>query len=425
VDRLIVTGGRRLSGSVRINGAKNSALKLMAAALLADGQTRIENVPRIMDCLTMAEVLEHLGAKVSWDHSALTVDTTTADGIETPYELVRRMRASIIVLGPLLVRHGRARVAMPGGCNIGSRQIDLHLRGLERMGATFSYEHGYLEASADSLSGAVIYLDYPSVGATENLLMAAVGATGTTVIENAAREPEIQDLAAMLGEMGAKIDGAGTTTVEVEGSGPFAPVRRRVIADRIEAGTFAIAACVTGGDVLLQNARAEHLDLFLAKLADADAEVRPSVDGVQVSMPGKPLAVDFVTLPYPGFPTDLQPQMLALLASARGTSIATENVFESRFMFVDELNRMGADIRTEGHHAVIRGVERLSAAPVRALDIRAGAAMVIAALGADGTTEILDPHFVDRGYEGFESRLVALGASIHRERSDRPEAPIG
>ena len=415
MDRLIVTGGRRLSGSVRINGAKNSALKLMAAALLAEGQTRIENVPRIMDCLTMAEVLEHLGAMVSWDDAALTVDTTTADGIETPYELVRRMRASIIVLGPLLVRHGRARVAMPGGCNIGSRQIDLHLRGLERMGATFSYEHGYLDASADSLSGAVIYLDYPSVGATENLLMAAVGATGTTVIENAAREPEIQDLAAMLGEMGAKIDGAGTTTVEVEGSGPFAPVRRRVIADRVEAGTFAIAACATAGDVFLQNARAEHLDLFLAKLADAGAKVRPSADGVQISMPGRPLAVDFVTLPYPGFPTDLQPQMLALLAIARGTSIATENVFESRFMFVDELNRMGADIRTEGHHAVIRGVERLSAAPVRALDIRAGAAMVIAALGADGTTEISDPHFVDRGYEGFESRLVALGADVHRE----------
>ncbi len=425
MDRLIVTGGRRLSGSVRINGAKNSALKLMAAALLAEGETRIENVPRIMDCLTMAEVLEHLGAKVTWDDSTLAVDTTSALGIETPYELVRRMRASIIVLGPLLLRHGRARVAMPGGCNIGSRQIDLHLRGLESMGAEFSYEHGYLEASARSLSGAVIYLDYPSVGATENLLMAAVGATGTTVIENAAREPEIQDLAAMLVEMGAKIDGAGTTTIEIEGGGPFGPARRRVIADRIEAGTFAIAACATRGDVLLRDARAEHLDLFLAKLADAGAEVHPSAEGVQITMHSRPLALDFVTLPYPGFPTDLQPQMLALLAGAKGTSIATENVFESRFMFVDELNRMGADIRTEGHHAVIRGVERLSAAPVRALDIRAGAAMVIAALGADGTTEISDLHFLDRGYEDFEGRLAALGAEVHREPSMWPEASSG
>jgi UDP-N-acetylglucosamine 1-carboxyvinyltransferase len=255
--------------------------------------------------------------------------------------------------------------------------------------------------------------------------MAAVGATGTTVIENAAREPEIQDLAAMLSEMGAKIDGAGTNTIEIEGGGPFGPTRRRVIADRIEAGTFAIAACATQGDVFLQDARAEHLDLFLAKLSDAGADVRPSAEGVRVTMPGRPLAVDFVTLPFPGFPTDLQPQMLALLAGAKGTSIATENVFESRFMFVDELNRMGADIRTEGHHAVIRGVERLSAAPVRALDIRAGAAMVIAALAADGTTEISDLHFVDRGYEDFEGRLSALGAEIHREPSLWPEASSG
>ena len=417
MDRLIVTGGRRLSGNVPINGAKNSALKLMASALLAEGASVIENVPRIQDCHTMAEVLEHLGARVAWEGSTLTVDATDANGIETPYELVRKMRASIIVLGPLLVRHGHARVAMPGGCNIGSRQIDLHLRGLERMGAEFTYEHGYLEAKAPSLTGAVVYLDYPSVGATENLLMAAVGASGTTVIENAAREPEIQDLAGMLGDMGARISGAGTTTVEIEGGGTFHPARRRVIADRIEAGTFAIAACVTGGDVFLESARAEHLDLFLAKLADAGADVRPAPDGLGVSMAGRALAADFVTLPYPGFPTDLQPQMMALLATARGTSIATENVFESRFMFVDELNRMGADIRTEGHHAVIRGVDRLSAAPVRALDIRAGAAMVIAALGADGTTEISDLHFVDRGYEDLEGRLVSLGAEVHREPS--------
>jgi UDP-N-acetylglucosamine 1-carboxyvinyltransferase len=414
---MMVTGGRRLTGSVQIGGAKNSALKLMAAALLAEGTTVIENVPRIMDTLTMAEVLEHLGVPVKWEGSTVTVDASGTPRVETPYELVRRMRASIIVLGPLLARLGRARVAMPGGCNIGSRQIDLHVRGLERMGVEFAHEHGYLEAKAAGLTGAVIYLDYPSVGATENLLMAAVAARGTTVIENAAREPEIQDLAEFLVAMGARIEGGGTTTIQVEGGGPFHPVRHRVIADRIEAGTFAIAGCATGGDVFLRGVRAEHLDLFLAKLADAGAEIRLEPEGMGLAMPGRPLAADFVTLPYPGFPTDLQPQMLALLATARGTSIATENVFESRFMFVDELNRMGADIRTEGHHAVIRGVERLSAAPVRAMDIRAGAALTIAALAADGVTEITGLHYVDRGYEDLEARLAALGAEVHREPS--------
>jgi UDP-N-acetylglucosamine 1-carboxyvinyltransferase len=414
---MMVTGGRRLTGSVQIGGAKNSVLKLMAAALLAEATSVIENVPRIVDTLTMAEVLEHLGVQVGWDGSTVTVDASGTPGVETPYELVRRMRASIIVLGPLLARLGRARVAMPGGCNIGSRQIDLHVRGLERMGVEFAHEHGYLEARTGGLTGAVIYLDYPSVGATENLLMAAVAARGTTVIENAAREPEIQDLVAFLVAMGARIDGGGTTTIQVEGGGPFRPIRHRVIADRIEAGTFAIAGCATGGDVFLRDARAEHLDLFLAKLSDAGAEIRLEPDGMGVAMPGRPLAADFVTLPYPGFPTDLQPQMLALLATARGTSIATENVFESRFMFVDELNRMGADIRTEGHHAVVRGVERLSAAPVRATDIRAGAALIIAALAADGVTEITGLHYVDRGYEDLEARLAALGAEVHREPS--------
>ena len=400
-----------------INGAKNSALKLMAAALLADGRSVLENVPRIADCATMAEVLEHLGAGVVRDGSSLLVDTSDARGGETPYELVRRMRASIVVLGPLLARHGRARVAMPGGCNIGSRQIDLHLKGFERMGATFTYEHGYLNAEAPRLHGTAITLDFPSVGATENLLMAAVRARGTTVIDNAAREPEVQDLAEMLVRMGSRIEGAGTTTIEVRGVDELRPVLHRVVSDRIEAGTYAIAACITGGDVLLDGARPEHLDLVLDKLADAGATVETDPNGLRVAMSDRPRAVDFVTLPYPGFPTDLQPQMMALMAVARGTSIATENVFESRFMFVDELNRMGADIRTEGHHAVIRGVERLSAAPVRALDIRAGAAMVAAALNAEGTTEISDIHHVDRGYEDVDERLGALGAEVHRERS--------
>jgi len=306
---------------------------------------------------------------------------------------------------------------MPGGCNIGSRKIDLHLKGLERMGARFSYEHGYLLAEAPELRGAVISLDFPSVGATENVLMAAVGASGTTVIENAAREPEIEDLAVMLAEMGAKIDGAGTTTIEIIGTQDLRPVTHRVVPDRVEAGTFALAACATRGDVLLSGARADHLDLFLAKLSDAGATLAVEDVGLRVTMDDRARSVDFVTLPYPGFPTDLQPQMLAMLATADGTSIATENVFESRFMFVDELQRMGADVRTEGHHAVVRGVERLSAAPVRALDIRAGAATVIAALAADGTTEISHVYHLDRGYEALEAKLTALGAVVRREHA--------
>jgi UDP-N-acetylglucosamine 1-carboxyvinyltransferase len=418
MDRLLVTGRQRLNGAVVINGAKNSALKLMAAALLADGVTVLDNVPRIVDCFTMAEVLEYLGAKVAWEGQTVTIDTSDADGMEAPYELVRKMRASIVVLGPLLVRHGRARVAMPGGCNIGSRKIDLHLKGFERMGVEFSYEHGYVEAKAPALRGALVSLDFPSVGATENLLMAAVGASGRTVVENAAREPEIQDLASMLVSMGGRIDGVGSTSIEIEGAQAFGPVRHTVLPDRIEAGTYALATCAAGGDVVLERARADHLDLVLDKLEEAGADIDIEVDRLRIRMDDRPLGADLVTLPYPGFPTDLQPQMMAVLSVARGTSIVTENVFESRFMFVGELNRMGADIRTEGHHAVIRGAERLSAAPVRALDIRAGAAMVIAALAADGTTEISDLYHVDRGYENLDGKLASLGAEVRREPSE-------
>ena len=416
MDRLRVTGGTALQGAVPIAGAKNSALKLLAASLLAEGRTTIHNVPRIQDCITMVEVLEHLGVVVTWDDGTVVVDTAGVQPLETPYDLVSRMRASILVLGPLLARFGHARVAMPGGCNIGSRKIDLHVRGLEKMGASFSSEHGYLEGQVSDLRGAVISLDFPSVGATENVLMAAVAARGTTVIENAAREPELSDLAEFLIAMGARIDGVGTPTIEIEGVDAFSPIEHRVIADRIEAGTFAIAACATAGSVVLRDARTDHMDLVFSKLADAGAEIATTAEGVSVVQRSRPAAVDLVTLPYPGFPTDLQPQMMALLAIADGTSIVTENVFESRFMFVDELQRMGADIRTEGHHAVIRGVEWLSAAPVRALDIRAGAAMVIAAMTADGETEIEDMHYVDRGYQDFEAKLTALGADVRRER---------
>jgi UDP-N-acetylglucosamine 1-carboxyvinyltransferase len=415
-DRLLVSGGARLDGTVRIAGAKNSALKLMAAVVLADGRSTLRNVPKIQDCMTMVEVLEHLGVACAWDDGALGLDTTGVRSLETPYELVSRMRASILVLGPLLARFGVARVAMPGGCNIGSRKIDLHIRGLEKMGVRFSSEHGFLVGETSGLRGAIVNLDFPSVGATENVLMAAVAARGTTVIENAAREPELADLAELLIEMGANIDGVGTPTIEIEGVDTFRPVDHAVIPDRVEAGTFAIAACATSGHVVLAGARGDHLDLVLSKLTDAGADVLATDEGVAVSMGSRPRCVDLVTLPYPGFATDLQPQMMALLAQAEGTSIVTENVFESRFMFVDELNRMGADIRTEGHHAVIRGVERLSAAPVRALDIRAGAAMIVAGLSADGVTEIEDMYHVDRGYQDLETKLTALGAIVRRER---------
>jgi UDP-N-acetylglucosamine 1-carboxyvinyltransferase len=417
MNTLVVTGGRPLRGEIPVSGAKNSALKLMAASLLADGESVIENVPRIDDCRVMVEVLEHLGANVAWQSDVVSVDSRSVHSQDAPYELVSRMRASIVVLGPLLARYGRATVAMPGGCNIGSRSIDLHLRGLELMGAAFDVEHGYIRAAVPQMRGTVVSLDYPSVGATENVLLAGVLAKGTTVIENAAREPEIVDLAAFLTGMGARIDGAGTSTVEIEGVDTLAPVRHRVIPDRVEAGTFAIAAVATGGDVVLRNARPDHLDLALAKLAETGARVETVPAGIRVRAEHRAQAVDFVTLPYPGFPTDLQPQMMTLLAAADGTSLVTENVFESRFMFVDELKRMGADIQLEGHHAVIRGVGRLSSAPVRALDIRAGAAIVIAALTADGVTEVSDMHFVDRGYEDFETKLTALGAEVRRERT--------
>ena len=416
MDRLFVTGGTRLSGAVTVSGAKNAALKHMAAAVLAPGRTELTNVPRILDCILMGRVLERLGVGVTWSDNAVSIDATTVDSVEAPYELVRQMRASIVVLGPLLARMGRARVAMPGGDEIGSRPIDLHLNGLRRMGADIHLEHGFVVAEAPGgLRGAVVTLDYPSVGATENLMMAAVAARGTTVIDNAAREPEIADIAALLVAMGARIEGAGTSTVQVDGVDAFQAVQHRTIPDRIEAGTWAAAAVATRGDVTIEGARADHMDLLLSKLADAGATVQLADGGVRVTQHDRPRPVDFVTLPYPGLATDFQPILMAALAVAGGTSIATENVFESRFLYVDELRRMGADIRTEGHHAVIRGVERLSAAPVRALDIRAGAAMIIAALNADGVTEISDVQHLDRGYESLETKLTSLGAEVRRE----------
>lgn len=417
----MVTGGARLAGAVSVTGAKNSVLKLMAAALLAPGRTTLTNVPQIMDVPVMSQLLRRLGCTVEASPGAVTIDVPEQVGHEADYDLVRRIRGSIAVLGPLLARCGEARVALPGGDAIGSRPLDMHIAGLIRLGAEVEIEHGYVVARAARLAGAQVWLDFPSVGATENVLMAAVLAKGTTTIDNAAREPEIVDLCQMLAQMGASIDGVGTSTLEIVGVEGLAPTSHSTVPDRIVVGSWAIGAVMTRGDVLVQGGRPEHLEVPLSKLADAGAVVTPEPDGLRVRMDGRPRSVDLVTLPYPGFPTDLQPMFLALDGIAEGTAMVTENVFESRWMYVDELRRLGADVRTDGHHAVVRGRERLSAAPVRAHDIRAGVGLVLAALVADGRTEVADVHHIDRGYEGFVDKLVGLGADVRRESA--PEEP--
>lgn len=408
----VVEGPTPLKGDVAISGAKNATLKLMAAALMVPGEVVLERVPRITDVYLMVEVLERLGAEVSFEGSTLRIDVTNEPADEATYELVSKMRASIQVLGPLLARLGRARVAMPGGDAIGSRPIDLHLRGLERMGAEFSSEHGYVAGVAPRLTGARVLLEFPSVGATETLLMAGTTAVGTTTIDNAAREPEIKDLAQFLNEAGARILGAGTSTITIEGVDHLHPVRHVVLPDRIEAGTYAIGAAATGGDVTLRDVRPGDMELVLQKLQDAGAEVTREDDSVRIRSTGRPHPMDLVTLPYPGFPTDLQPPMMVLLAQATGPSILTENVFEARFLFVDELNRMGAQVRVEGHHAVIKGVERLTGAPVKAPDIRAGAALLLGGLCAHGETRVYDEGHIERGYEDLILKLEGLGAIV-------------
>jgi UDP-N-acetylglucosamine 1-carboxyvinyltransferase len=425
VECFQVTGGTALTGRVRVTGAKNSALKLMAAALLASGRTTIDEVPDILDVHIMSDVLRRLGCDVGYERTPdgggggrVVVDVPDRPSTETDYDLVRRMRASISVLGPLVARCGSARVALPGGDAIGSRGLDMHISGLERLGATIESEHGFLVATAPRLVGTSIWLDFPSVGATENLVMAAVLAEGTTVIDNAAREPEIADLCTMLQVMGAKIDGAGTSTITVEGVPGLSPVTYSAVPDRIVTGTWAIGAVMTRGDVLIERGVAEHLTVALDKLTDAGAVVEPRPDGIRVAMDGRPRCVDVVTLPYPGFPTDLQPMAVALASVSSGTALITENVFEGRFMFVNELVRLGASVRIDGHHAVVRGRERLSSAPVVATDIRAGAGLVLAGLVSDGVTEVQDVHHVDRGYPDFVGQLRGLGVGI--ERINRP-----
>jgi UDP-N-acetylglucosamine 1-carboxyvinyltransferase len=417
-ERFRVRGGARLQGSVAVTGAKNSALKLMAAAVLASGETVLDQVPDILDVGYMAGVLEHLGCRVTRIGTRVHVEVPHRDGLDhrAPYGLVRRLRASIAVLGPLVGRLGAAEVALPGGDNIGSRGLNMHLAGLERLGAQIEVEHGNVVARAPrGLRGATVWLDFPSVGATENLLMAAVLADGETVIDNAAREPEIVDLCVLLTAMGARIDGAGTSTVVVAGVDGLTPTQHTVVPDRIVAGTWAVAAAMTAGDVEITQCRPEHLEIVLDKLSWAGARLRAVPGGMRVTMPDRPRAFDVVTLPYPGFPTDLQPMVVALNAIAEGTAMVTENVFEARFMFVNELARLGAEVRTDGHHAAVRGKPQLSGAPVVATDIRAGAGLVLAGLVAEGETLVSAVHHIDRGYPDFVPQLVSLGADVTRE----------
>jgi len=416
VEKLVIKGGNRLKGEVKVSGAKNAALKLMAASILSNDEVVLKNIPKIKDVFLMVKVLEELGMGVNLDDSGkATIVPANPLKHEASYELVNQMRASIIVLGPLLAKVGRARVALPGGCKIGLRKIDFHLRGLEKLGAKINVEHGFIEAEADVLKGADVSFDFPSVGATENVLMAAVKAKGTTVIENAAREPEITDLVCFLKQMGAKIEGTGTSTLIIDGVDKLGASKEySVVSDRIEAGTFMVAVALAGGEILIKNAPLDFMGIVLEKLTGAGIKIDETADGLHVSRDEEIKPLDVVTLPYPGFPTDMQAQIITLLSLAGGTSIVTENVFENRFMLIDELNRMGANIRVQGPHAIIKGVEKFFGASVRATDLRGGAALVLAGLAAKGITEVIDISHIDRGYSNLDTKFRALGANIFR-----------
>lgn len=414
---IVVRGNNTLEGEVQASGAKNSALKLMAAALLGQGASVIRNVPDISDIAVMSEVLERLGATVVRDGHAMSVDTSDVDKFDTPYELVSKMRASISVLGPLIGRFGKAMVAMPGGCQIGARKIDMHLVGLESLGVEFEVDHGTLIASTPhGLHGANVTLEFPSVGATENMLMAAVVAEGDTVIENAAREPEIADLCEMLNAMGARIEGHGSSSIRVEGVplGDMHPCEHTTVGDRVESGTFLVGGAVTGGPVTVRGINPDFLRMAIVKLQAMGCDVECGDDWITVSRKGPLKPADIQTLPHPGFPTDLQAQFMLLASLADGMSIITENVFENRFMFAAELMRLGADIVLEDHHAFIRGVKGLEGAPVSSTDLRAGATLVLAGIVADGHTVVHDIHHIDRGYENYCEKLQALGADVER-----------
>lgn len=418
MEKLIIHGGHELHGRVKISGAKNAVLPIIAATLLAqDKPCVLDEVPYLNDVCTIAEVLRQLGAKVDFNRQqhTLSIDSTVLKTVDAPYDLVRKMRASFVIMGPLLARYGKAKISMPGGCAIGTRPIDLHLKGFEALGAEIEIGHGFISATApNGLKGTSIYLDFPSVGATENIIMAACMAEGQTILENAAQEPEIIDLANFLNIMGAKIRGAGTNVIKITGVPKLIGHNYTIIPDRIEAGTYMVAVAMTGGDIYIENAISEHLKPVIAKLNEAGVKIEEDIDGIRVSCNKRPKAIDIKTLPYPGFPTDMQAQFMAMLTIADGTGLVTETVFENRFMHVDELKRMGACIKVDGRTSIVEGVSSLNGCQVKATDLRAGAAMVLAGLVANGETQVSYIHHIDRGYDNLVEKLCGLGADICR-----------
>jgi UDP-N-acetylglucosamine 1-carboxyvinyltransferase len=416
LEKIIVRGGKRLDGTVKVEGAKNAVLPVLAATLLAsDGKSVLRDVPTLSDVYTINEVLRNLNAEVSFENNTVVVDASRVLKDEAPFEYVRKMRASVLVMGSLLARNGRARVALPGGCAIGSRPIDQHLKGFEAMGAKVKVGNGFIEAEVNGrLQGAKIYLDFPSVGATENIMMAATLAVGTTIIENVAKEPEIVDLANFLNKMGAKVRGAGTGTLRIEGVDVLFGADHNIIPDRIEAGTFMVAAAITGGNVLVKGAVPEHLSSLIAKMVEMGITIQEEEDGVRVIGTERLKAVDIKTMPHPGFPTDMQSQMMALLLRANGTSMITETVFENRFMHVEEFRRMNADIKIEGRSVILNGSSNLQGAEVSATDLRAAAALILTGLVSEGMTRVTELKHLDRGYVNFHGKLASLGADIER-----------
>ena len=414
MDKIVITGGGRLRGEVKISGAKNAALPILAASLLTEGWNAFHNIPNLVDIRTIGKLLKNLGAKIEGEPPDLRVNTSEITCCQAPYDLVKTMRASILVLGPLVARMGEARVSLPGGCAIGARPVNLHIRALQEMGAEISLKDGYVEAKAKKLRGAGIYFDIPTVTGTENIMMAATLAEGVTTLKNAAKEPEIVNLAEILNSMGARITGAGTDIITIEGVESLHPVEASVIADRIEAGTFMIAAGITGGDILVRGCNPRHLDALITKLRSAGMEIEAMDDSIRAVGRGIIKSVDIKTLPYPGFPTDLQAQMMTMMTIGTGLSVITETIFENRFMHVSELLRMGADIVIQGNNAIVRGVSKLRGAKIMATDLRASASLILAGLRADGTTELSRVYHLDRGYETIEKKFSALGADIRR-----------
>ena len=414
MNKLVIRGGKRLKGEVEISGAKNAALPIVAASLLASGTSMVSRVPNLKDVLTIGQLIRHLGAEFSHEDNKTVINTERIRIFEAPYELVRTMRASVLVLGPLVAKYGKAKVSLPGGCAIGARPINLHLMGFEKMGAKIELESGYVMAKAKRLKGASVYFDIPTVTGTENLMMAATLAKGMTLLENAAREPEVVDLANALISMGAKIKGAGESVIEIEGVDELRPLNYSVIPDRIETGTFMTFAGITGGDIIIKGCKLEHLDAPIIKLKEAGLVFEHRTEGIRVIGPSRPKATDIKTMPYPGFPTDMQAQFMALMSMAEGTSMIKESIFENRFMHVAELKRMGADITVEGSTATVKGVSRLKGAPLMATDLRASASLIVAALAAEGETVIHRIYHLERGYEKMEEKLLRLGAYVRK-----------